>query len=350
MSVEGAKVRVGKTAILLPMKVAKTAQGDAIPQQAACKRRRIVEKMAVRVRIRGKSSPAMMHMWRGANAKAAAAGGRACQASTSLSLSLRSTFAPKECVHLVLERRWLGLGEKAQRSSLGRRSLTGPVLEGWGIRVRDAFKDKTKAQKALGLALMSQTEVERDGGLRERAHLFVQTFEVQGSLRRGSSELNRRVYVVSSSIGETFSNQLLPPGLVEYEGNYFYMSDEAEDLARRSEESLGTPWGYPHNSRNSCSRPGEVLKVFASPVGEFGANAYATGSGLVDVQVPGLQSLDHFDLAKAVTYSSPEGLAQVRMQRADRKGAVRVLLTVREHILCDTRPVADPWLAQIAGG
>lgn len=285
----------------------------------------------VRFRIRGKTSPMF-------NSAKRAAGGKV-KAS-----KVEAARVAKE-VHLLLERRWLGLGEKAQRSSLGRRSMAGPMIEGWGIRVLSAYKDKVKAEKALDAAKKGQTDVERDGGLRERSQLFVQAYEVRGQDGSSKSELGRLtklngavtrcVYTVSSSVGESFSEDDLSPGLVEFDGNYFYMNQEAEEEARVSEEQRGTPWGYPHNARSRCARPGEVLQVFHSPVAECGANAYATGQGLNDVKVIGLMSLDGRELRTAVTYS--EGLAQVRLQQVDRKATVRVLLTVREHPILDYR-------------
>jgi hypothetical protein len=291
--------------------------------------------VTVRLRINRKSTPLLVKVWKGAGAMVLAQGPKEVYKGPNLCW-----------IHLLLERRWLGLGEKAQRSSLGRRSVAcSSVVEGWGIRVRAAYRNKAHAEKALDAALKNQTEVERDGSLRERAQLMVKSFAVQGQ-DRGNSDLEigrracvngtvtRKIYTVTSSVGETFSNQDLPPGLVEFSGNYFYMSEHDAEEASKSEELRGTPWGYPHNAR----RPGDILKLFSSPVAEGGANAYATGLALKDVQIPGCMSLDTCDLEKAVTYSK-EGLAQVRLQSSAARGSiVRVLISVREHTIQDFRP------------
>lgn len=255
-------------------------------------------------------------------------------------------------LHLLLERRWLGLGEKAQKKSLGCRSLAGPLIEGWAIRVRAVYGQKAKAEKALTAALAAQTEVEREGGLRERAQLLVKTYEAVNQEGLLASEpghpawangaWTRRVYVVSSSVGESFSSQDLPPGLVEFGGNYFYMSADTEANAKRLEQQRGSPWGYPHNAGILCATPGDVLKVFSSPVGDCGANAYATGQALKDLQVPDFASSQNGDLGKTVTYSKDGGLAQVKMHRADKGSSIRGLVTVSEHTILDYRPPQTP--------
>jgi hypothetical protein len=265
-------------------------------------------------------------------------------------LSRQKTSDKPNVVHLLLERRWLGLGEKAQRRSLGNRSLAGSMIEGWGVRVHAVFRQRAKAEKALSVALKKQTEVEREGGLRERAQLMVKACEVVSEVDILSpSELGhpvwvngvmtRRVYVVSTSVGESFSNKDLPPGLVEFDGNYFYTSAEAEVEAKKLEEQRVSPWGYPHNAKKLCQRPGEVLKVFSSPVGNCGANAYATSQALKDLSVVGFTSLQNYDLGKAVTYTK-DGLAQVKMHRAERGGSIRGVIAVSEHAILDHRPTS----------
>merc|ERR1712176_1081763 len=271
---------------------------------------------------------------------------------TSSSKGAPSSKNAPNVLHFVLERRWLGLDEKAQKKSLGCRKLTGPVMEGWAIRVRAVYKSKAKAEKALAAALSAQTEVEREGGLRERAQLEVKAYEVAGQSDGSiasepghpaweNGALTRCIYAVSSSVGECFSSQDLPPGLVEFDGNYFYMSAEHETKAKKLEEQRGSPWGYPHNAGILCARPGEVLKVFSSPVGDRGANAYATGQGLKDLQIPDFASLHNYDLGKAVTYSKG-GLAQVKLHRADKGNSIRGLVTVSEHKILDYRPPPTP--------
>merc|ERR1719277_1117219 len=54
--------------------------------------------------------------------------------STSSARVASSSKASTNVLHFLLERRWLGLGEKAQKKSLGCRRMTGPVMEGWAIR------------------------------------------------------------------------------------------------------------------------------------------------------------------------------------------------------------------------
>eukprot|EP00930_Biecheleria_cincta_P047648 TRINITY_DN33077_c0_g1_i1.p1 TRINITY_DN33077_c0_g1~~TRINITY_DN33077_c0_g1_i1.p1 ORF type:complete len:393 (+),score=89.04 TRINITY_DN33077_c0_g1_i1:79-1257(+) len=258
-------------------------------------------------------------------------------------------------LHLLLERRWLGLDERMQRKrqSLGSKAFAAPMLEGFGVKVHAVFKSKAKADQALAAALSQQTEVEREGGIRERSELVVKAFKVPGHPDDPSSAsepgipawvdgvLTRRVYIVSASVGESFTNNDLAPGLVHFEGNYFFTSAEDEEEAKRLEEQRGCPWGYPHNARILCAKPGEVLKVFSSPISECGANAYATGKGLKDLQVSGLDSLHAQDLSKVVTYSK-DGCAQVKLHRAEAEGSLRLLLTVSEHDIADDRPLPTP--------
>lgn len=258
-------------------------------------------------------------------------------------------------LHLLLERRWLGLDERMQkkRQSLGTKAFAAPMLEGWGVKVHAVFKSKAKADQALAAALSKQTEVEREGGIRERSELVVKAFKVLGHPDDPSSAvepgrpawvngvLTRRVYIVSASVGESFTNKDLAPGLVQFEGNYFFTCGEDEEEAKRLEEQRGCPWGYPHNARILCAKPGEVLKVFSSPIAACGANAYATGQGLKDLQVRGLDSLHAQDLSKAVTYSK-EGCAQVKLHRAEAECSLRLLLTVSEHEIADDRPLPTP--------
>lgn len=271
-------------------------------------------------------------------------------------LGKTSGSRPKSHVlHLLLERRWLGLDERTQkkRQSLGSKAFAAPMLEGWGVKVHAVFKSKQKAEKAFAAALSQQTEVEREGGIRERSELVVKAFNVAclpddpssasepGRPAWVNGVLTRRVYIVSSSVGESFTNNDLAPGLVEFEGNYFFTSAEDEEEAKRLEEQRGCPWGYPHNARILCAKPGEVLKVFSSPIAACGANAYATGQGLKELRVRGLDSLHAQDISKVVTYSK-EGCAQVKLARAEAACPLRLLLTVSEHEIADDRPLPTP--------
>lgn len=297
----------------------------------------------MRLRLRKKLSPMLMKF-------------KEQQYLQRLKSSSRAPAKPKSHqLHLLLERRWLGLDERMQkkRQSLGSKAFAAAMLEGWGVKVHAVFKSKVKADQALAAALSQQTEVEREGGIRERSELVVKAFKVLGHPDDPSSAsepgrpawvngvLTRRVYIVSASVGESFTNKDLAPGLVEFEGNYFFTSGEDEEEAKRLEEQRGCPWGYPHNARILCAKPGEVLKVFSSPIDACGANAYATGQGLKDLQVRGLDSLHAQDLSKVVTYSK-EGCAQVKLHRAEAEGSLRLLLTVSEHEIGDDRPLPTP--------
>eukprot|EP00931_Biecheleriopsis_adriatica_P057457 TRINITY_DN34081_c0_g1_i1.p1 TRINITY_DN34081_c0_g1~~TRINITY_DN34081_c0_g1_i1.p1 ORF type:complete len:382 (-),score=92.33 TRINITY_DN34081_c0_g1_i1:96-1241(-) len=310
------------------------------------------QEVTVRLRFRRKLSPMLIKLIRGT--KAASRAEESSRKEAQGEMPSLQHIAKTHVLHLLLERRWLGLDEKTQRKSLGNRSFTAPVLEGWGVRVHAVFKSQAKAEKALAAALAKRNIVEREGGLRERVQLMVKTCDVFGQPGEASmpepghpawvdGSLTRRVYVVTSSVGESFSNTDLAPGLVEFEGNYFYTSAEEEEEAKRLEEQRGSPWGYPHNAGVCCSKPGEVMAVFSSPIAEGGANAYATGQGLRDLQVPGLTSLQNHDLGKAITYTK-EGCAHVKLLRAGKEGSIRVFVQVNEHSIvdCNPRPPASP--------
>eukprot|EP00929_Paragymnodinium_shiwhaense_P103091 TRINITY_DN66378_c0_g1_i1.p1 TRINITY_DN66378_c0_g1~~TRINITY_DN66378_c0_g1_i1.p1 ORF type:complete len:418 (+),score=98.99 TRINITY_DN66378_c0_g1_i1:58-1254(+) len=257
-------------------------------------------------------------------------------------------------VHLLLERRWLagdGTASAPKAEAKRKRKSLSPAvaMQGWGVRVHAAYQDAEAAARALSDAIRQQARSARDGSMRERASLSVQSHEVFGGssgstcpgrvITDTSGCRKRVVYVVTSSIGESFCPGDAPPDAALHpDGCSFKFRGEAAAAdARRKEEARGAPWGYPYNAGIACSKPGEVLRVFATPVGEEGANAYATGGGLKELQCYDFESLDGYNLAEAVTYS-PEGLARIRMLYDGVDGTVRCLLTVSAHLIVDETP------------